>query len=64
MEWKVSKHLIFTLQHSKSFTESLFNLKFTAKQLEKQSKRCQKEEVQEKAKLKKVIVVAVLCVLS
>jgi hypothetical protein len=41
--------------HDEISLENLFNLKFTAKQLEKQSKRCQKDEVQEKAKLKKVI---------
>ena len=35
--------------------KSLFNLKFTAKQLQKQSKKCQKEEGQEKLKLKKAI---------
>jgi hypothetical protein len=29
-------------------------VQFTAKQLEKQAKKCGKEEVQEKAKLKKV----------
>jgi charged multivesicular body protein 1 len=33
----------------------LFNLKFTAKSLERQSKKCQKEETQEKQKLKKAI---------
>ncbi|ORX48605.1 putative vacuolar-protein sorting and endocytosis factor [Hesseltinella vesiculosa] len=33
----------------------LFQLKFTAKQLQKQSKRCQKEEAQEKLKVKKAI---------
>ncbi|KAF7728064.1 Vacuolar-sorting protein SNF7 [Apophysomyces ossiformis] len=35
--------------------KSLFQLKFTAKQLNQQSKRCQKDEVKEKAKLKKAI---------
>ncbi|KAI3635912.1 hypothetical protein MIR68_006050 [Amoeboaphelidium protococcarum] len=35
--------------------KSLFNLKFTAKSLQKQSKKCQKEEAQEKLKLKKAI---------
>ncbi|KAG2216936.1 hypothetical protein INT45_012794, partial [Circinella minor] len=34
---------------------NLFQLKFTAKQLNKQSKRCQKDEGVEKAKLKKAI---------
>ncbi|KAI9025896.1 Snf7-domain-containing protein [Phycomyces nitens] len=34
---------------------NLFQLKFTAKQLNKQSKRCQKDETLEKAKLKKAI---------
>ncbi|KAI8084295.1 Snf7-domain-containing protein [Gilbertella persicaria] len=33
----------------------LFQLKFTAKQLNKQSKRCQKDEITEKNKLKKAI---------
>ncbi|KAG0166329.1 Vacuolar-sorting protein SNF7 [Apophysomyces sp. BC1034] len=35
--------------------KNLFQLKFTAKQLSQQSKRCQKDEVKEKAKLKKAI---------
>ncbi|KAI7862761.1 Snf7 family [Spinellus fusiger] len=35
--------------------KNLFQLKFTAKQLNKQSKRCQKDEVLEKTKLKKAI---------
>ncbi|KAI9321478.1 Snf7 family [Dichotomocladium elegans] len=35
--------------------KNLFQLKFTAKQLNKQSKRCQKEELVEKNKLKKAI---------
>ncbi|ORZ16582.1 Snf7 family [Absidia repens] len=35
--------------------KNLFQLKFTAKQLSKQSKRCQKDEGLEKAKLKKAI---------
>ncbi|KAL0089411.1 Snf7 family [Phycomyces blakesleeanus] len=35
--------------------KNLFQLKFTAKQLNKQSKRCQKDETLEKAKLKKAI---------
>ncbi|KAL0077709.1 Snf7 family [Phycomyces blakesleeanus] len=34
---------------------NLFQLKFTAKQLNKQSKRCQKEETAEKLKLKKAM---------
>jgi len=33
----------------------LFNLKFTAKQLARQSKKCEKEEKEEKLKLKKAI---------
>jgi hypothetical protein len=33
---------------------ALFNLKFTAKQIQRQAKKCQKEEIQEKTKLKKV----------
>ncbi|KAI8075202.1 vacuolar assembly protein DID2 [Gongronella butleri] len=33
----------------------LFQIKFTAKQLQKQSKRCQKEETQERQKLKKAM---------
>ncbi|CAO3594860.1 unnamed protein product [Absidia cylindrospora] len=33
----------------------LFQLKFTSKQLQKQSKRCQKEELQERAKVKKAL---------
>ena len=35
--------------------KQLFNLKFTAKQLERQSKKSTKEEAQDKAKLKKAI---------
>ncbi|EGF82350.1 hypothetical protein BATDEDRAFT_86593 [Batrachochytrium dendrobatidis JAM81] len=37
------------------FTENLFNLKFTAKQLQRQSKKSTKDESDEKAKLKKAI---------
>ena len=33
----------------------MFNLKFAAKQLERDSKKCDKEEKSEKAKLKKAI---------
>ncbi|KAI8342459.1 hypothetical protein BC941DRAFT_412825 [Chlamydoabsidia padenii] len=33
----------------------LFQLKFTSKQLQKQSKRCQKEELQERTKVKKAL---------
>ena len=35
-------------------TEHLFNLKFAAKELQRNSKRCDKEEKAEKAKVKKV----------
>ncbi|KAI9197388.1 Snf7-domain-containing protein [Polychytrium aggregatum] len=35
--------------------DHLFQLKFTAKQLQRQSKKCQKDEATEKAKLKKAI---------
>lgn len=35
-------------------TEHLFNLKFAAKELQRQSKKCDKEEKTEKAKVKKV----------
>lgn len=34
--------------------EHLFNLKFAAKDLERQAKRCEKSEKEEKVKLKKV----------
>jgi charged multivesicular body protein 1 len=37
----------------------LFNLKFTAKQLERQSKKSTKEEAQDKAKLKKVFMLLI-----
>eukprot|EP01135_Chromosphaera_perkinsii_P002259 Nk52_evm45s221 gene=Nk52_evmTU45s221 len=35
--------------------DQLFNLKFTAKQLERQHKKCEKEEKQQKEKVKKAI---------
>lgn len=35
-------------------TEHLFNLKFAAKELQRNSKKCDKEEKAEKAKVKKV----------
>eukprot|EP00126_Sphaerothecum_destruens_P015611 Sdes_comp9640_c0_seq2m1131 len=35
--------------------DHLFNLKFTAKQLEKQHKKCEKEEQQQKLKVKQAI---------
>lgn len=35
--------------------DSFFNLKMAAKQLEKESKRCEKEEKAEKLKLKRAI---------
>lgn len=38
-----------------TLTEHLFNLKFAAKDLERQSKKCEKEEKAEKVKLKKAI---------
>uniref|UniRef100_A0A667ZM33 Charged multivesicular body protein 1B n=1 Tax=Myripristis murdjan TaxID=586833 RepID=A0A667ZM33_9TELE len=38
-----------------SHTEHLFNLKFAAKELQRNSKRCDKEEKAEKAKVKKAI---------
>lgn len=37
-----------------SFTEHLFNLKFAAKDLQRNSKKCDKEERAEKAKVKQV----------
>ncbi|CAO3650044.1 unnamed protein product [Cunninghamella echinulata] len=39
----------------KGLENQLFQLKFTAKQLQKQSKRCQKEELQEKVKLQNAL---------
>ncbi|XP_071505515.1 charged multivesicular body protein 1B1-like [Diadema setosum] len=38
-----------------SLEKHLFNLKFAAKQMDRQSKKCEKEEKAEKAKLKKAI---------
>ena len=38
-----------------SMEKHLFNLKFAAKELERNSKKCDKEEKAEKAKLKKAI---------
>jgi len=35
-------------------SEQLFNLKFAAKELQRSSKKCDKEEKAEKAKVKKV----------
>ena len=40
---------------SSQMEKHLFNLKFAAKQLLRDSKRCEKEEKAEKAKLKKAI---------
>lgn len=39
-------------------TEHLFNLKFAAKELERNAKKCDKEEKAEKAKVKKVMQLA------
>jgi hypothetical protein len=36
------------------FPEHLFNLKFAAKDLERNAKKCEKQEKEEKVKLKKV----------
>jgi hypothetical protein len=41
-------------QMSKTLDKHLFNLKFAAKQLERNAKKCDKEEKVEKSKLKKV----------
>lgn len=38
-----------------NFSEHLFNLKFAVKELERNSKKCEKEERNEKAKMKKAI---------
>ena len=38
-----------------NFSENLFNLKFAVKELERNAKRCEKEEKVEKAKTKKAI---------
>ncbi|KAI8986379.1 Snf7-domain-containing protein [Pilobolus umbonatus] len=46
---------VITLIIMNSLENQLFQLKFTAKQLNKQSKRCQKDETVEKNKLKKAI---------
>lgn len=43
------------LCHSIKYLEHLFNLKFAVKDLERQSKKCDKQEKQEKAKAKKAI---------
>lgn len=40
---------------SSNLEKNIFNLKFTAKQLQRQSKKCQKDESSEKSKLKKAI---------
>lgn len=37
------------------YLENLFNLKFAAKELERSAKRCEKDAVTEKAKLKRAI---------
>lgn len=37
------------------FKGNLFNLKFAAKELERSAKRCEKDSVNEKAKLKRAI---------
>ena len=40
---------------SKQLENTLFNLKFSSKNLERESKKCVKQEKEEKAKLKKAI---------
>ena len=41
--------------HSNQFPEHLFNLKFAVKDLERSSKKCEKEEKLERAKAKKAL---------
>jgi hypothetical protein len=44
-----------------SLADQLFQLKFTSKQLVRQSKKCEKNEVVQKLKLKQVRVVLLVC---
>ncbi len=46
---------MFGSSSSKKMEEQLFNLKFTAKQLARESKKCEKEEKAERLKVKKAI---------
>merc|ERR1711953_29973 len=47
--------LVMGADQSKQLENTLFNLKFSAKSLVRESKRCEKAEKEEKAKLKKAI---------
>merc|ERR1712228_1034422 len=51
----VSPFCITSIMSMASMEKHLFNLKFAAKELERNSKKCDKEEKAEKAKLKKAI---------
>ncbi len=45
----------FFLSSEQKLEKELFNLKFTAKSLERESKRCEKNEAAQKSKLKQAI---------
>ena len=47
--------VLILFQYSLTKSEHLFNLKFAAKDLERNAKKCEKSEKEEKGKLKKVI---------
>ncbi|KAI7954814.1 hypothetical protein MJO28_005214 [Puccinia striiformis f. sp. tritici] len=51
----LNKNRLFTLHIMSGLEKSLFQLKFTAKQLQKQSRKAAKDETTEKAKLKKAL---------
>jgi hypothetical protein len=55
--WRPTCERVPTFHHSSRLTpkDHLFNLKFTAKQLSRQSKKANKDESAEKTKLKKAI---------
>lgn len=50
-----SKQLIVNIFYWCFFADHLFNLKFAAKELDRNSKKCEKEEKMEKLKAKKAI---------
>ena len=61
VRWKVKKKIFFNILKNLNssltyiFLENLFNLKFAAKELERSAKKCEKDNVNDKLKLKRVI---------
>ncbi len=60
MESKIELNVLYLFKKNKLikafwiWKECLFNLKFAAKELERSAKKCEKDNVTEKAKLKRV----------